>query len=206
MRRIWQHMPSLFNSTDATLPLTHPLQASRSLVCDPAPPSSAGLQHPQHAARGDGPLPRPDPSQPWPEEHHYTQLPTSSKARAQLHHAAQELKQQQQQLMRRGWRDYKQLVPTELPLYYEGGWDRTRFVYAIYLLNKDIEQLLAAHGLSSAGSSSPLQNLYKLAVAAASAVPQRRSRLERSASGGHKQVVGVKPLPAKPGHMRTASM
>jgi hypothetical protein len=61
-------------------------------------------------------------------------------------------------------------VQEELPLFYEAG-DRTRFAYALFLLNKDIEQLLGAHGLTSAGPSQLLQNLYKLTSAASSALP-----------------------------------
>jgi hypothetical protein len=56
-------------------------------------------------------------------------------------------------------------------LYYEAG-DRTRFAYGIFLLNKDVEQLLAAHGLSSSGPNQLMANIYKLVTVAASALPQ----------------------------------
>ncbi|GFH21763.1 reverse transcriptase domain-containing protein, partial [Haematococcus lacustris] len=48
--------------------------------------------------------------------------------------------------------------------------DCTRFAYAIYLLNKDVEQVMQAYDLQSCGPSHILQNLYKLAVFAASSV------------------------------------
>ncbi|KAK9803272.1 hypothetical protein WJX72_004606 [[Myrmecia] bisecta] len=66
------------------------------------------------------------------------------------------------------------LPPIEFPLYYEGS-ERTRFAYGIFLLSKDIEQLLNAHGLSAVGPSHVLQNLYKLLAAAASALPPSAS-------------------------------
>lgn len=56
----------------------------------------------------------------------------------------------------------------EFPLYCEGV-DRGRFAYAIYLLNKDVEQLLNEHGLTGTGASQVLANLHKLLAAAASA-------------------------------------
>lgn len=65
------------------------------------------------------------------------------------------------------WRETRVLVPSDLPLHYEG-WDRTRFAYAIFLLNKDVEQLLHAHGLASDGPRQVLANLYKLVLAAQS--------------------------------------
>ncbi len=71
--------------------------------------------------------------------------------------------------------------PTELPLYYDAG-DRTRFAYAIFLLNKDIEQLLHAHGLASSGPNQLLQNLYKLTSAAAAALPA--SQAQHAVVGG----------------------
>lgn len=64
--------------------------------------------------------------------------------------------------------------PTLLPLFPEGR-DRTRFAYAVYLLSKDLEQLLSAHELSSCGPGQPLQNLYMLVAAAAAALPCRGS-------------------------------
>eukprot|EP00891_Asterochloris_glomerata_P005885 jgi/Astpho2/5885/Aster-x0708 len=59
---------------------------------------------------------------------------------------------------------------TAFPLFPEGN-ERTPFAYAIYLLNKDIEQLLDAHGLTASGPKHVLQNLHKLLAAAASALP-----------------------------------
>lgn len=56
----------------------------------------------------------------------------------------------------------------EFPLYCEGV-ERTRFAYGIYLLNKDVEQILNAHGLTATGASQVLANLHKLLAAAASA-------------------------------------
>ena len=65
--------------------------------------------------------------------------------------------------------DGAQLV---LPLHYSGSaGDRARFAYAVFLLNKDLEQLLAAHGLSSCGPNQLLANLYRLLAAAASGLP-----------------------------------
>ena len=42
--------------------------------------------------------------------------------------------------------------------------ERTRFAYAIFLLNKDIEQILNAHGLDAFGVAPhyTLSNLHKL--------------------------------------------
>jgi len=60
----------------------------------------------------------------------------------------------------------------QLPLFYVAG-DRTRFAYAIFLLNKDLEQLLHAHGMSSSGPNQVLANLYKLMSAAASGLPSQ---------------------------------
>jgi hypothetical protein len=62
------------------------------------------------------------------------------------------------------------VTPLTLPLHYEAG-DRTRFAYAIFLLNKDVEQLLAAHGLPSHGPNQLLANLYQLVLVARSALP-----------------------------------
>ncbi|KAF6258716.1 hypothetical protein COO60DRAFT_1089462 [Scenedesmus sp. NREL 46B-D3] len=83
-------------------------------------------------------------------------------------------------------------APLELPLYYIAG-DRTRFAYAVFLLNKDLEQLLHAHGMSSYGPNQVLANLYKLMTAAASALPPapRLPRQPPHAGGGG--VAGVAP-------------
>ncbi|GIL62317.1 hypothetical protein Vafri_16595 [Volvox africanus] len=59
-----------------------------------------------------------------------------------------------------------------LPLFWgDGARDRTRFAYAVYLLNKDVEQLLAAHGIPPVAPNQPLPNLYVLITSAASGVP-----------------------------------
>lgn len=63
----------------------------------------------------------------------------------------------------------RSLVPEEFPLYYQGS-DRSRFAYAIFLLDKDIQQLLSAHGIKPNGPSFVLQNLYNLVAAASSAL------------------------------------
>ena len=41
----------------------------------------------------------------------------------------------------------------------------------VFLLNKDVIQLLQAHGISAAGPNQLLHNLYKLLLAAQSALP-----------------------------------
>jgi hypothetical protein len=43
---------------------------------------------------------------------------------------------------------------------------------AVFLLNKDVIQLLQAHGISAGGPTHLLQNVYKLLLAAQSALPQ----------------------------------
>ncbi|KAK9827991.1 hypothetical protein WJX81_005964 [Elliptochloris bilobata] len=58
----------------------------------------------------------------------------------------------------------------EFPLYCSGA-ETTRFAYAVFLLSKDVEQLLHAHGLSAVGPHQLLPNLHKLLAAAASASP-----------------------------------
>ncbi|CAD7696004.1 unnamed protein product [Ostreobium quekettii] len=61
------------------------------------------------------------------------------------------------------------VAPEVFPLYYQGT-DRSRFAYAIYLLDKDIEQLLNAHGIKPTGPSYVLQSFYSLVAAASSAL------------------------------------
>jgi len=54
--------------------------------------------------------------------------------------------------------------PVDFPLYgstAEGN-EGNRFAYALFMLNKDLEQLLNAHGAASAGPRHPLQNLQRL--------------------------------------------
>jgi len=74
----------------------------------------------------------------------------------------------------------------QLPLYYVTG-DRTRFAYAVFLLNKDIEQLLHVHGMSSQGPSQVLANLYKLITAAVSGLPQQQGPQHQPAVSGPQQ-------------------
>jgi hypothetical protein len=63
--------------------------------------------------------------------------------------------------------------PAEYPLYCSGKRDRPQFAVGVFLLNKDITQLLQAHGISAAGPNHLLHNLYKLLCAAQSALPLR---------------------------------
>ncbi|BDA44341.1 hypothetical protein COCOBI_05-5250 [Coccomyxa sp. Obi] len=70
--------------------------------------------------------------------------------------------------------DDASLAPKEFPLFLDSS-ERMRFRYAVFLLNKDIEQLLNVHGLHSTGVNQLLQNLYKLLAAAASAAPSSSS-------------------------------
>ena len=56
------------------------------------------------------------------------------------------------------------LVRTPLPL-------RLCAAVGVFLLNKDVIQLLQAHGISAAGPNQLLHNLYKLLLAAQSALP-----------------------------------
>ncbi|CAN6443255.1 unnamed protein product [Victoria cruziana] len=56
---------------------------------------------------------------------------------------------------------YSSLKPTGFPLFLEGQ-DMTRFAYAIFLLNKDIEQLLNSLGIQSTGPRRVLANLKEL--------------------------------------------
>jgi len=48
------------------------------------------------------------------------------------------------------------------PLYYTRGVDRTRFEYGVFLLNKDLEQLLNSQGLSIITLRHTLPNLLRL--------------------------------------------
>ncbi|KAL4854482.1 UV radiation resistance associated protein [Chlorella vulgaris] len=54
----------------------------------------------------------------------------------------------------------------EYPLYCETNRERPRFAVGVFLLNKDVIQLLQTHGISAAGPNQLLQNLYKLLLAA----------------------------------------
>ena len=54
----------------------------------------------------------------------------------------------------------------EFPLFAEPhAAESTRFAYAVFLLNKDLEQLLNAHGLLAVGPRHTLQNLERLFAA-----------------------------------------
>jgi hypothetical protein len=50
----------------------------------------------------------------------------------------------------------------EFPLFVDGASESTRFTYAVFLLNKDLEQLLNAHGLLAVGPRQTLPNLRRL--------------------------------------------
>jgi hypothetical protein len=54
--------------------------------------------------------------------------------------------------------------PVDFPLYGSTaeGPEGNRFAYALFMLNKDLEQLLNAHGAASAGPRHPLHNLQRL--------------------------------------------
>lgn len=56
-------------------------------------------------------------------------------------------------------------APMEFTLYYQGA-TRSKFAFAVFLLGKDVQQLLAAHGIKPAGSKYILQNLHNLVAAA----------------------------------------
>ena len=49
----------------------------------------------------------------------------------------------------------------EFPLFAEHA-EGTRFAYAVFLLNKDLEQLLNAHGMLAVGPRHTLPNLKRL--------------------------------------------
>ena len=56
----------------------------------------------------------------------------------------------------------KKLTKVEFPLFLEHPADRTKYTYGVFLLNKNLEQLLNAHGLRSAGPRHTLQNLRRI--------------------------------------------
>lgn len=56
----------------------------------------------------------------------------------------------------------KTLTKVEFPLFLEHPADRTKYTYGVFLLNKNLEQLLNAHGLRSAGPRHTLQNLRRI--------------------------------------------
>jgi hypothetical protein len=56
----------------------------------------------------------------------------------------------------------KTLTRIEFPLFMETPNDRTKYTYGVFLLNKNLEQLLNAHGLSAVGPRHTLQNLERI--------------------------------------------
>lgn len=60
--------------------------------------------------------------------------------------------------------------PAAYPLYCTSNRDRPRFAIAVFLLNKNVIQLLQAHGMSSFGPNQLLQNLYALLSCATSSI------------------------------------
>lgn len=62
--------------------------------------------------------------------------------------------------------------PVVYPLHCPSNRDRPKFAVGVFLLNKDVIQLLQAHGVSSFGPNQLLQNLHKLVACAESALPQ----------------------------------
>jgi hypothetical protein len=54
----------------------------------------------------------------------------------------------------------------EFPLFAEPhAAESTRFAYAVFLLNKDLEQMLNAHGMLAVGPRHTLQNLKRIFAA-----------------------------------------
>lgn len=64
-----------------------------------------------------------------------------------------------------------QVTPVEYPLYCESNRERPRFAVGVFLLNKDVIQLLQVHGMTAFGPNMLLQNLYKLVAAGRSGLP-----------------------------------
>ena len=100
------------------------------------------------------------------------------------------------------WRRY------EFPLFADGASgsaESTKFTYAVFLLNKDLEQLLNAHGLLAVGPRQTLPNLRRLfhgrtnrcevsAGAAGAAAGRRTSRSRRESRAGKKTAAaGTRP-------------
>ena len=56
----------------------------------------------------------------------------------------------------------KTLARIEFPLFMDSPSDRTKYTYGVFLLNKNLEQLLNAHGLSAVGPRHTLQNLKRI--------------------------------------------
>jgi hypothetical protein len=62
-------------------------------------------------------------------------------------------------------------VPAQYPLHCASNRDRPRFAVGVFLLNKDVIQLLQAHGVTAAGPNQLLQNLHKLVACAQACLP-----------------------------------
>ena len=54
------------------------------------------------------------------------------------------------------------LARIEFPLFMDDPRDRTKYTYGVFLLNKNLEQLLNAHGLNAVGPRHTLQNLQRI--------------------------------------------
>ena len=71
----------------------------------------------------------------------------------------------------------KTLAKIEFPLFMASPSDQTRYTYGVFLLNKNLEQLLNAHGLSSVGPRHTLQNLSRLFEARKQQLPATSTSL-----------------------------
>lgn len=63
--------------------------------------------------------------------------------------------------------------PVEYPLYCLSNRERARFAVGVFLLNKNVIQLLQVHGINASGPNQLLHNVYKLVSAAESAFGER---------------------------------
>ena len=63
----------------------------------------------------------------------------------------------------------------EYPLHCESNRERPNFAIAVFLLNKNILQLLQAYGISALGPNQILENIHKLVAAAQSGLPPQTS-------------------------------
>lgn len=64
--------------------------------------------------------------------------------------------------------------PVEYPLYCASNKDRPRFGVGVFLLNKDVIQLLQLHGITATGPNQLLHNLHKLLACAESGLAPDR--------------------------------
>ena len=71
------------------------------------------------------------------------------------------------------------MEPAEYPLHCQSRRERPKFAVGVFLLNKNITQLLQAHGITAGGPNHLLHNLYKLLCAANSGLPQRQQRQQK---------------------------